>query len=400
MNDNVGAWLIGAYGSVATCVAAGLEARKLGVVDTAGMLCETPACAGLDIPPLDGIVVGGCDIRSGALADEFARLAQQCTGLSADLTGAVAPCLKEVESRIVTGTTANSGEAIARLCDDKPAAVPLRQEVENISRQLARFKKEQQLEEVVVVNLASTEPILPPHPGHRDGDAFERLLDNDEADVVRAGSLYAYAAVREGCPYINFTPANSALLPAIIDLAVRSNVPVMGSDGKTGETLVKSALAPMFRYRNLEVLSWEGINLLGNRDGEVLDHPDNKATKIASKDRTLRKVLGYDPHTSVGINYVPSLGDRKTAWDFIHFRGFMGVTMSMEFVWQGMDSFLAAPLVIDLIRLAVLAKRRREGGLMPHLGLFFKAPVGGEEYCLAEQYQRLQAYLDGCRRIC
>jgi myo-inositol-1-phosphate synthase len=228
-------------------------------------------------------------------------------------------------------------------------------------------------------------------------EAFERALDRNDPGLVKASTIYAYAAVQEKCPYINFTPSSGALIPAVIGLAGRWGVPVMGNDGKTGETLVKSALAPLFLCRNLDVLSWEGFNILGNMDGCVLDHPENKESKIKSKDQVLSKILGYPLHSRVHIHYVPSLDDQKTAWDFIHFRGFLGSKMSLQFIWQGYDSLLAAPLILDLVRLAELAKRRGEGGLMPHLASYFKAPLGVEEHRLYEQFQMLLRYAHAAR---
>ena len=136
----------------------------------------------------------------------------------------------------------------------------------------------------------------------------------------------------------------------------------MGCDGKTGETLLKSVLAPMFARRNLQVMSWVGHNIFGNMDGRVLDDPANKQAKIASKDHLLGEILGYRPQTLVSIEYIESLGDWKTAWDHIHFAGFLGTPMTMQFIWQGCDSVLAAPLVLDLVRLTELARRRGEIG--------------------------------------
>ena len=172
----------------------------------------------------------------------------------------------------------------------------------------------------------------------------------------------------------------------------------MGCDGKTGETLVKSALAPMFRYRDLRVLTWQGYNILGDRDGRVLADRRNKSAKVASKDALLPSILGYPLHTHVGIDFVPSLHDLKTAWDFVHFEGFLGFKMALQFTWQGCDSILAAPLVLDMVRLADLAARRGESGPMRHLACFFKQPVDVAEHDLHRQWQTLVAYLDGVRR--
>jgi myo-inositol-1-phosphate synthase len=245
-----------------------------------------------------------------------------------------------------------------------------------------------------VVNLASTEPLLELQECHLDLAAFDACLNREGNLVTRASTIYAYAAIQAGYSYVNFTPSIGALFPAMVQLAEREGVPVMGNDGKTGETLVKSALAPMFTCRNLEILSWEGFNILGNMDGRVLDHPQNKESKIQSKDGVLSKILGYSPHSRVHIDYVPSLCDQKTAWDFIHFKGFLGAKMSLQFVWQGYDSLLAAPLILDLVRLADLAKRRGEAGLMPHLAGYFKDPLGVNEHRFYEQMRILLDYAE------
>jgi myo-inositol-1-phosphate synthase len=249
----------------------------------------------------------------------------------------------------------------------------------------------------VCVNLTSTEPALRPSPAHRSLAAFERALQKNDERAVRPSAIYAWAAAKEGHPFVHFTPSASALLPAIQEAFAQSGTPFMGRDGKTGETLVKSALAPMFAHRNLRVLSWQGYNILGDRDGRVLADAENKKTKVATKDGLLPSILGYPLHTHVGIDYVPSLHDLKTAWDFVHFEGFLGFKMALQFIWQGCDAILAAPLVLDLVRFADLAQRRGESGPMPHLACFFKQPFGVQEHDLHVQWRMLLAYLDTVR---
>jgi myo-inositol-1-phosphate synthase len=166
----------------------------------------------------------------------------------------------------------------------------------------------------------------------------------------------------------------------------------VGRDGKTGETFLKSVLAPAFAARNLEVMSWVGHNIFGNLDGVVLNDPANKATKVASKDKLLGEILGYTPQTLVSIEYIQSLGDWKTAWDHIHFRGFLETPMVMQFTWQGCDSILAAPLVLDLARFAELATRRGATGTLDFLASFFKSPQGSPTHDFFEQFSRLKAW--------
>jgi myo-inositol-1-phosphate synthase len=144
-------------------------------------------------------------------------------------------------------------------------------------------------------------------------------------------------------------------------------------------------------------MSWVGHNILGNRDGVVLDDPTNKSSKVETKDKVITEILGYKPASVVSIEYVPDMGDWKTAWDHIHFKGFLGTKMVLQFVWQGCDSLLAAPLGVDLARLADLEKQRGGRGLMRHLSCFFKGPEGVDENDFFKQFTRLEEYVASLR---
>lgn len=389
----IGIWLIGALGSVSTTVILGALALRKGLTAPTGMITATEPFAHLGLTPVETMEFGGCDVRPGSLRESAYEIGRETAAIDHALLSAVDADLDRVAPNIRQGTVRNCGDAIEGLAArSSPCTTSIREEIAQARAFLGDFKARLGLDEVVVVNLASTEPPLELRECHRDLAAFESCLDRDENAAVRASTIYAYAAIRSGSPYINFTPSNGALIPALIELAEHEGVPVMGNDGKTGETLVKSALAPMFVYRNLEVMSWEGVNMLGNMDGRLLDHPENRESKILSKDHVLPKILGYVPHSQVHIHYVPSLSDEKTAWDFVHFKGFLGAKMSLQFVWQGYDSLLAAPLVLDLVRWAELAKRRGEAGLMPHLACYFKDPIGLAEHRLYEQFRMLTDY--------
>lgn len=398
MKNSTGVYLIGALGSIATTVAAGVIALGKGLTDTTGMITSTSLFEEVDLADTAGLVLGGCDIRKKAPSRGGRPALDEACGISPRILGAIRRELARYRAGIEQGVASNCGEAIEALCDkDSRRKGTLENEIRAIRDRIRKFRQSRGLDTVVVVNLASTEPPLELEPCHHDPGMLEKTLGGNRSEKVRASTLYAYAAIQEGCPYINFTPSNGALFPAMVELARSGGVPVMGDDGKTGETLVKSALAPMFTYRNMEVMSWMGFNILGNMDGQVLDNPGNMESKIRTKDSVLSKILGYSPHSKVKIDYVPSLGDRKTAWDFIHFRGFLGAEMSMQFVWQGLDSILAAPLVLDMIRLAELSKRRGEAGLMPQLASFFKAPIGVETHSLPEQFRMLADYAGSLR---
>jgi myo-inositol-1-phosphate synthase len=390
--NKTGVYLIGALGSIASTVAAGALALKKKLAPPTGMVTCSPIFDGLNLIEPADLVFGGCDIRTEANSrDIFEKMAPVSPGILMEIKAE----LEEFHHDIDLGCAKNCGEAIENLIYPLNAKEKdLEQEIEDMRDSLRTFRRKHRLDEVIVVNLASTEPPLELDACHCELASLRKLIAGNETEKLRASTLYSCAAIMEGCAYINFTPSNAALLPAVLQLAAERGVPVMGNDGKTGETLVKSALAPMFASRNLEIMSWEGFNILGNMDGRILDHPGNRESKIRTKDQVLPKILGYSPHTSVSIGYVPSLGDQKTAWDFIHFKGFLGAKMSLQFIWQGYDSILAAPLVLDLIRLAELAKRRGEAGAMPHLASFFKAPVGVEKYGLHDQFQMLADYAE------
>ena len=388
-----GVWLIGALGSVGVTVMTGGLALRRGLIAPDGMVTESKPFHDLDLVPMKALEFGGCDIRHSTILQEVQQMISECRSIDHLLVDQVADQYKLIDRWIKPGLVLNCGSAINRLDEFQQPQETLLGEVGKIRNDISSFKEENNFEEVVVVNLASTEPLLALEEFHLDLSAFEKRLADNQIENIRAGTLYTYAALLEGCPYINFTPSNSTLIPALIEMAEKEGLPVMGHDGKTGETLVKSVLAPMFVSRNLEVLSWEGYNMLGNMDGQVLNEPENKACKINSKEQVLTEILGYQPHSKVSISCVPSLSDQKTAMDFIHFKGFMGAKMSLQFTWQGYDSLLAAPLVLDMVRLSLLAKKRGEAGLMPQLAPFFKSPQGVEEFDHFKQHELLMNYV-------
>jgi myo-inositol-1-phosphate synthase len=260
-----------------------------------------------------------------------------------------------------------------------------RDAVARISADLQRFAGG---DPAIVINVASTEPLCDPTLFGWSLEQLERGLDEDDPRIP-ASALYAYAALRSGIPFVNFTPSIGAGLPALVEMARRAKLPLAGRDGKTGETLVKTTLAPMFAVRGLTVEGWYGTNILGNTDGQVLSYAENAASKVASKQGVLEQCLGYSPAGAVRIDYFPPLVDHKVAWDFIQFRGWGGHRMRMQFTWEGTDAVLAAPLLIDLARLIAVANARGESGPIGALGLFFKTPEGTDEMNLHRQYETL-----------
>jgi myo-inositol-1-phosphate synthase len=305
--------------------------------------------------------------------------------------------LEQIDRRIRPGTIRNVGPTISALADwDVPdeRQATSRQIVERLRREMAEFAESEGLEHLIAVNVSSTEPnVAAADSLPKTWPELEKLLDDPNCPLP-ASSLYAIAALGAGYSYLNFTPSLGSSPAAIDDLAIRQNSRHYGCDGKTGETLMKSVLAPMFARRNLPVMSWVGHNIFGNMDGQVLNDPANKHSKVASKDHLIREILGYKPSTVVSIEYVPDMGDWKTAWDHIHFQGFLGVPMTLQFTWQGCDSVLAAPLLLDMVRFADVARRRGETGKMTFLASFFKSPYGVTEHNFERQYRWLEEWAE------
>ena len=394
--SHVGVWLIGAKGGVASTAILGLVALKKELTDSIGLTSQLPQFRQLGLIDWKRLVVGGHDIRRVPLFDSVAQMAEQ----SRTALGVVAEkCreeLAEIDRRIRPGTIFGVGEKITSLADaDVPRDETPREAIARVGRDMAEFVRAEGLAHLIVVNVASTEPAVDASRLPTSWAEFEKLLDLGQQCPLPASSLYAIAALDAGYSYINFTPSLGSSPAAIDELARLRGTRHYGCDGKTGETLMKSVLAPMFARRNLRVMSWVGHNIFGNMDGQVLDDPANKQAKVVSKDHLLGEILGYRPKTLTSIEYIHDLGDWKTAWDHIHFAGFLGVPMTLQFIWQGCDSFLAAPLVLDLVRLTELAWRRGHVGSMPFLASFFKSPYGVNEHRFDRQFEMLEQWAEG-----
>ncbi len=397
MKENlVGIWLAGARGGVATTTLLGLVALVKGVVGEGGLVSALAQFEELDFPAWDELVVGGHEIRGGSLVGAARDLADRSRAVEPRLVEECTAELESIDSRIRTGTIRNAGARITQLADDGlPHDATARAAIERLQADLREFAESQGVEHVVVVNVASTEPPADASKLPARWESWPELLDDPGDRLIPPSTLYAIAALELGFSYINFTPSLGSQPEAVDELARRHRTRHMGCDGKTGETLMKSVLGPMFQHRNLPVMSWVGHNIFGNMDGQVLADPVNKQAKVASKDHLLGEMLGYRPQTHVSIEYIESLGDWKTAWDHIHFQGFLGTPMTLQVIWQGCDSLRAAPLVRDLVRWTELARRRGEVGRMTFLASFFKSPYGVSEQGFACQFQRLEAWAAG-----
>ncbi len=338
--------------------------------------------------------MGGHEIRSSDFLAGARQLASTSRAIQPQLVEQVHDQLANWSEHIRPGFVHRCGDAIDALAEPhiarrrtKPTEI-----IEAIKQDLIDFSRGESLQRIVMVNVASTEPAHDPQLDKLNWEQFREQLDDPEFPV-RVSTLYAIAAIESGCPYVNFTPSVGSNLPAVRELAANCKMCHAGRDGKTGETFLKSVLAPAFAARHLQVMSWVGHNIFGNLDGRILDDPRNKATKVQSKDSLLGNILGYTPQTHTSIEYIESLGDWKTAWDHIHFQGFLGTPMIMQFIWQGCDSILAAPLVLDLVRFADLAAESGVVGELDWLASFFKSPQGTALQSFGQQFALLEAWV-------
>ncbi|MCS7306244.1 MAG: inositol-3-phosphate synthase [Thermoguttaceae bacterium] len=388
----IGVWLIGAQGGVATTTIVGCAALARGLVEPIGLVSALEPFRRLGLIGWDRLVFAGHEIRKTQLYEEAMHLVRESRALEASVVEAVRDDLEAVDRRIRFGTVYRVGAAIEKLASPEvPREGSARQIIKRLQADFTEFVQSEQLAHLVVVNVASTEPPADEAVLPKRWAELEPLLDRADCPLP-ASSLYAIAALQEGHSYINFTPSLGSRPTAISELARLCGTRHMGCDGKTGETLLKSVLAPMFAQRNLRVMSWVGHNIFGNMDAQILNDPQHKQTKLVSKDRLLAEILGYRPQTHISIEYIQSLGDWKTAWDHVHFQGFLGTPMVLQFIWQGCDSLLAAPLVLDLVRFTELAWRHGQTGTLTFLASFFKSPYEVSEHRFDRQYQMLEAW--------
>jgi myo-inositol-1-phosphate synthase len=253
---------------------------------------------------------------------------------------------------------------------------------EQVMADIQQFKKDNDLDRLVMIWAGSTEIYMTESEVHQSMASFERGLEaNDEA--IPPSMVYAYAAIREGIPYANAAPNLSADIPALVELAAHTKSPLAGKDMKTGQTLIKTIIAPGLKARLLGVKGWYSTNILGNRDGEVLDDPESFKTKEESKKSALDYI--FQPHLYpdlykdlchvVRINYYPPRGDNKEGWDNIDLVGWLGYPMQLKINFLCRDSILAAPIVLDVALFLDLAKRAGMSGIQEWLSFYFKAPV-------------------------
>ncbi len=381
--------LLPGFGAVATTFVAGVEAVRQGLAVPIGSLTQmqtirlgkrteerTPLIRDFaDLASLDQLVFGAWD----PIADDGYASALNAGVLDRhehldpikDFLSAIKPMPAVFDPEYVKKL---DGPNVKKGANKKDLA-------EQIRADIRAFKAEHECDRLVMVWCGSTEIFLRAGPQHETLEAFEQAMaDNDPS--IAPSMLYAYAAIMEGVPYANGAPNLSADFPALENEAVERGVPICGKDFKTGQTLLKTILAPGFKARMLGLRGWFSTNILGNRDGEVLDDPASFKTKEESKLGVLEHILQpklypelYDKlYHKVRINYYPPRGDNKEGWDNIDIFGWLGYPMQIKVDFLCRDSILAAPIVLDLALFLDLAGRAGMGGIQEWLSFYFKSP--------------------------
>jgi myo-inositol-1-phosphate synthase len=376
-------------GAVATTFMAGVESIRKGHSKPIGSLTQmatirlgkrtdqrSPLIKDfVPLADLDGIVFGAWDpIPDDALtaARKAGVLEEKHLAQVADFLAAIKPMPAVFDNKYVTrinGTNVKKGKTKRDLAEQ------LRQDIRD-------FKAKHKLDRVVIVWCASTEIFIKPGPQHATIEQFEKAMERND-DAISPSMLYAYAAIMEGVPYANGAPNLAVDTPALIQLANDKGVPIMGKDFKTGQTWMKTVIAPGLKARMLGLAGWYSTNILGNRDGEVLDDPASFKTKEESKLSVLHNILQPEKYPElykdfahvVRINYYPPRGDNKEGWDNIDIVGWMGYPMQIKINFLCRDSILAAPIVLDLALFMDFAHRAGMKGIQEWLSFYFKSPM-------------------------
>jgi myo-inositol-1-phosphate synthase len=319
----------------------------------------------IQFPSVEEIRFGGWDIGDGGDALDVAK---KYDILPSSVLGRADAVPVQVYRPAVT---AHDVEELTGALPILPAQHQIQQVRDNIKQFTAAS-----LSKSIVVYLAAPGKLVDKDVLEWKEEDLELAIKSNDPRIT-SGMIYCYSALSEGCGFIDFTPTATLEIRALRDMAERLEVPVAGRDGSTGQTLLKSVIGEMMKNRSLKVEGWYSTNIIGNNDGLVLSRPDHAEIKTADKMDVLIPVLGYDDFDHVvDIRYYRPRGDNKESWDVVDFTGWHNQKMSFRIDWMGRDSILAAPLVLDLVRLVHRSMELGRGGLQPHLDIYFKRPLG------------------------
>jgi myo-inositol-1-phosphate synthase len=384
----LGVLLVG-LGAVSTTTIAGVLAIRKGIAKPIGSLTQmgtirlgkrtegrSPKITEIvPLAGLDDLVFGGWDI----FEDDCYAAARTAGVIEPSLLDQVRPDLEKIrpwpavfDQRYVKRL---DGPNVKKGKNKKDLA-------EQVVSDIRTFRSDHGLDRMVMVWCGSTEAYMTQSPAHATIESFERALEENDP-AIPSSMVYAYAAILEGIPYTNAAPNLTADIPALVALAARTKTPLAGKDLKTGQTLIKTIIAPGLKARLLGITGWYSTNILGNRDGEVLEDPESFKTKEESKKSALDYILQpklypdlYENlYHMVRINYYPPRGDNKEGWDNIDLVGWLGYPMQLKINFLCRDSILAAPIVLDVALFMDLAKRAGMSGVQEWLSFYFKSPV-------------------------
>ncbi len=329
----------------------------------------------VELPALDDIVFGGWDI----FEEDCYAAARTAGVLEASLLGALRHELEAVKPM----PAVFDQQYVKRLAGPNVKTGKTKKDLAlQLIDDIRAFKQQHGCARLVLIWCGSTEVYMKESAAHQSVAAFERGLEDNDPSIP-SSMIYAYAAIKEGIPYANAAPNLSADVPALLELAAQTGSPLAGKDLKTGQTLIKTIMAPGLKARLLGVAGWYSTNILGNRDGEVLDDPESFKTKEESKKSVLDYIFQphlypglYDNlHHVVRINYYPPRGDNKEGWDNIDLVGWLGYPMQLKINFLCRDSILAAPIVLDTALFLDLASRAGMSGIQEWLSFYFKSPM-------------------------
>ena len=384
----LGILLVG-LGAVSTTTIAGVLAVRRGLANPIGSLTQMGTIRlgkrtegrspkineTVPLVNLDNVVFGGWDI----FAENSYEAARTAGVLETSLLDQIRP-----ELEAITPMTAVFDQRYVKRLDGPNVKTGKNKKdlAEQLRADIRTFKKDNNLDRLVMVWCGSTEVFMKESAAHQSVDAFEKALEANDP-TIPSSMVYTYAALMEDVPFANGAPNLSVDVPAMMSLAQQNRLPICGKDFKTGQTWIKTVIAPGVKARLLGVEGWYSTNILGNRDGEVLDDPESFKTKEESKKSVLDYILQphlypglyEDLHHVVRINYYPPRGDNKEGWDNIDLVGWLGYKMQLKINFLCRDSILAAPIVLDLALFLDLAKRAGMSGIQEWLSFYFKSPM-------------------------
>jgi len=376
-------------GAVSTTFIAGVMAVRKGIARPIGSLTQmgtirlgkrtdgrTPLIKDLmPLASLDDIVFGGWDIFD----DNCYEAATTAGVLEPSLLTQIKPELEAIKPM----SAVFDRHYVKRLDGPNVKTGANKMELaEQVRADIRRFKQENMLDRLVMIWCGSTEIFMVENEAHQSIEAFEKALQRSDVSIP-SSMVYAYAALKEGIPYANGAPNLTVDIPALMELAQQNGSPVTGKDFKTGQTLIKTVIAPGLKARLIGIKGWYSTNILGNRDGEVLDDPESFKTKEESKKSVLDYILQPDLYPElykdlchiVRINYYPPRGDNKEGWDNIDLVGWLGYPMQLKINFLCRDSILAAPIVLDVVLFLDMAARAGLSGIQEWLSFYFKSPM-------------------------